>query len=65
MWRRTINPLVVARVLIGSVFIVSSSEKLIGPYQNFLYVIEGYEILNPALAEIVAQMLPPVTNAAT
>ena len=46
------------RIGIGSLFVVSGFEKLIGPYQNFLYVIESYSFLPFPLAEIVARLLP-------
>ena len=58
MWRRKINPFVVVRILIGIVFIVSSSEKLIGPYQNFLYVIQNYQLLPAFLENAVARLFP-------
>ena len=58
MWRRKINPLVVVRILIGILFIVSSSEKLIGPYQNFLYVIQNYQLLPYFLENVVARLFP-------
>ena len=47
-----------ARILIGMLFIVSGGEKLIWPYQNFLYVIESYQILPGALETIVARVFP-------
>ena len=43
---------------IGSLFVVSGFEKLIGPYQNFLYVIQNYSFLPFPLAESVARILP-------
>ncbi len=46
------------RVVIGSIFVVSGFEKLIGPYQNFLYVIQSYSFLPPLLAEVAARFLP-------
>jgi len=39
-------------------FVVSGFEKLTGPYQNFLYVIQNYDILNPVLQELTARILP-------
>lgn len=45
-------------MVIGSIFVVSGFEKLIGPYQNFLYVILNYSFLPLSLAEIVARLLP-------
>jgi len=49
---------VIIRILIGGLFIVSGFEKLIGPYQNFLYVVQSYEFLNPAMNELTARLLP-------
>jgi len=43
---------------IGGIFVVSGFEKFIGPYQNFLYVIQNYSFLPLPLAEIVARLLP-------
>ncbi len=46
------------RILIGSIFIASSVGKLLAPYQNFLYMVQAYELL-PSWAEVlVAQVLP-------
>ena len=50
--------LVVLRILVGSIFVVSGFEKAIGPYQNFLYVVQSYEFLPTTLEEIVARALP-------
>lgn len=49
---------VIGRILIGCLFIVSGFEKLIGPYQNFLYVVQSYEFLPTLLEEMVARTLP-------
>lgn len=45
-------------MVIGGIFVVSGFEKLIGPYQNFLYVIQNYSFLPLSSAEIVARLLP-------
>ncbi len=45
-------------MVIGGIFVVSGFEKLIGPYQNFLYVIQNYSFLPLSLAEIVARLFP-------
>ncbi len=42
----------------GILFVVSGFEKLIGPYQNFLLVIQNYSLLPPLLEEIVARLFP-------
>jgi len=49
---------VVIRILIGFIFVVSGFEKLIGPYQNFMYVVQSYEFLPTVLEEVVARILP-------
>ena len=58
MWRRKINPFVIVRIFIGLLFVVSSSEKLIGPYQNFLYVVQNYQLLPGFLENVVARIFP-------
>ncbi|MBI3617024.1 MAG: DoxX family membrane protein [Candidatus Omnitrophica bacterium] len=45
-------------MVIGGIFVVSGFEKLIGPYQNFLYVIQNHSFLPLFLAEFVARVLP-------
>jgi hypothetical protein len=52
------NILFIFRVIIGLIFLVSGIEKLLGPYQNFLYVIEHYEILSAPFAKWAAIILP-------
>lgn len=37
---------------------VSGFEKLIGPYQNFLYVVQGYELFPSFFENIVAHVMP-------
>ena len=56
--KKNINKFVSIRILIGCFFIFSGFEKLVRPYENFLYIIEGYQILIKPLAEIVAIILP-------
>lgn len=53
-----IKVFIVLRVVLGSVFLVSGGEKLIGPYQNFLYVVQNYEVFTPAVEEIIARTFP-------
>jgi uncharacterized membrane protein YphA (DoxX/SURF4 family) len=49
---------VILRIAIGSIFIVSGLGKLLGPYQNFLYAIQAYQVL-PSWAEVLtAQIFP-------
>ncbi len=45
-------------MVIGGIFVVSGFEKLIGPYQNFLYIVQNYSFLPFLLAEFVARVLP-------
>lgn len=53
-----INIFVVFRILIGVLFAVSGFEKLIGPYQNFLYVVQSYDMLPAWGEEIAARTMP-------
>jgi|CXWL01.1.fsa_nt_gi uncharacterized membrane protein YphA (DoxX/SURF4 family) len=46
------------RILIGLLFVVSGGEKLIWPYQNFLYVLQSYEILPFGVDVFVAHVFP-------
>ena len=49
---------ILLRIVIGSIFLVSSSGKLFSPYQNFLYVIQAYQLL-PSWGEVLtAQIFP-------
>jgi uncharacterized membrane protein YphA (DoxX/SURF4 family) len=45
-------------VLAGFLFVVSGFEKLTQPYQNFLYVIQTYDFLDPALEVFAARSVP-------
>ncbi len=46
------------RIFIGLVFLISGFEKLISPYQNFLYVIQAYEIFPSGMEKAVAFIVP-------
>ncbi len=47
------------RLAVGALFILSGFQKLIAPYQNFLYVIESYQILpSPLIEEFLARSMP-------
>jgi uncharacterized membrane protein YphA (DoxX/SURF4 family) len=49
---------ILLRIAIGSIFIVSGLGKLLSSYQNFLYVIQSYQLL-PSWAEVLtAQIFP-------
>ncbi len=52
------NPVVLIRIFIGLIFTVSGTEKLLSPYQNFLYVIQGYDVVPAPLDEWVARVFP-------
>ena len=52
------NPVILIRILIGLIFVVSGGEKLLSPYQNFLYVIQAYEIVPSPWDEWVARIFP-------
>lgn len=56
-WRRP-NAWTALRVAVGLIFVVSGFEKLIGPYQNFAYVIEQYRAVDAQQAAVIAQVLP-------
>jgi len=53
-----INVFVVSRIMIGALFIVSGLGKLIEPYQNFLFVVQNYDMLPAWGAESVARVFP-------
>ena len=46
------------RVLVGVLLVVSGFEKLIGPYQNFGFVIEQYRVVGSEQAVWIARTLP-------
>jgi uncharacterized membrane protein YphA (DoxX/SURF4 family) len=48
----------ILRIIIGSIFLVSSLGKLLAPYQNFLYVIQAYQVL-PSWGEVLAAQIFP------
>ena len=48
-----IKVFVIIRMLIGCIFVVSGFEKLIGPYQHYLYVFHGYYFIPTLLDEFV------------
>ena len=50
--------LIILRFLVGALFIVSGGEKVLGPYQNFLYVVQSYEIFPSMAEELIARTLP-------
>jgi hypothetical protein len=46
------------RVIIGAVLLASGVEKLISPWQNFLYVIQAYNMLPSSVEKIAALTVP-------
>jgi hypothetical protein len=46
------------RVFLGAVFILSGVEKVLSPSENFLYVIQAYDILPDTLARLVSWVFP-------
>lgn len=52
------NAVVLIRIFIGFVFVVSGTEKLLGHYQNFLYVIQGYDFVPAPLDAWIARVFP-------
>lgn len=46
------------RIIIGSIFLISSLGKLLSPYQNFLYAIQAYQLLPSWIEVLVAQIFP-------
>lgn len=49
---------VILRIIIGTVFFLSGVEKLSSPYQNFLYIIEHYDVIPQPLDKWTAMLLP-------
>lgn len=49
---------VAVRIAIGLLFFLVGGGKLLGHYQNFLYVIQSYDIFPPPMEELIARSLP-------
>ena len=58
MEKKRINIFFIIRLLVGAVFLVSGAEKLLSPYQNFLYVVQGYSLFLPFFEELTARIFP-------
>ncbi|MFT5387997.1 MAG: putative membrane protein YphA (DoxX/SURF4 family) [Lysobacterales bacterium] len=52
------NIFICIRILVGLILLLSGIQKVILPYQNFLYIIQGYEFLPSGLAVITAKTVP-------
>jgi len=53
-----INPYAFFRILLGVFFVFTGAEKIISPYQNFLHVVQGYDILPVPFEIAVAHLFP-------
>jgi hypothetical protein len=49
---------VLVRIIIGSIFLVSGLGKLLSPNQNFLYVVQAYQLL-PSWGELLTAQIVP------
>lgn len=52
------NIVIISRIILGMIFVVSGTEKLLNPYQNFLYVIQNYQVIGPPWDEGTAKFFP-------
>ncbi len=48
----------VIRIMLGGFFLAIGIDKVLHPYQNFLYVVQGYQIFPEILEEMVARIFP-------
>lgn len=55
---KIVNWLCLARFLIGCYFAVSGVSKLARPYEEFLFVVQGYALLPPMAEDWLARLLP-------
>ena len=46
------------RIWIGIIFVLSGTQKLLEPYQNFLYVIQSYQVLSHPWDTVAAIIFP-------
>ena len=53
-----INPFVIVRLFIGSLLVFASTQKLFSPYQNFLYIVESYQIFPATLSQLIVFIFP-------
>lgn len=53
-----VNWFVLSRILLGGLLVFSGFEKLTSPYQNFLYVVQSYDLVSHPLDEWVARFFP-------
>ena len=51
--------LIFIRIVIGLIYVVSGAEKLLQPYENFLYIIEGYDMISHmGIQYVIAWLFP-------
>jgi uncharacterized membrane protein YphA (DoxX/SURF4 family) len=50
--------LVILRILLGLCFIFTGGSKLLAPYQNFLYVVQSYQVFSPPIEQLAARVVP-------
>lgn len=48
----------ILRFLLAFLFIFVGAQKILEPYQNFLYVIEAYDVFPAWMAAVIARTLP-------
>lgn len=53
-----LNIFVLLRIAIGVLLCLSGFEKATQPYQNFLYVIQGYEVFPSIIEKAIAIVMP-------
>ena len=56
---RKINAFFIIRLLLALLYITSGLEKLTQPYENFVYVIQGYDLVHNYFLEKVAAFTFP------
>jgi uncharacterized membrane protein YphA (DoxX/SURF4 family) len=54
-----INLFFIFRLLLGLLYLASGIEKLMQPYENFVYVIQGYDIVHNYTLERIAAFIFP------
>lgn len=55
---KTLNIFVALRIFLSLIFLISGIEKVFSPYQNFLYVVQGYQVFPVVLEEAIARIVP-------
>lgn len=56
---KKVNIFVILRFILAMIFIVSGTEKLLSPVENFIFAIQSYDIVPfPELEELIALVFP-------